>query len=160
MRQDHTLAKLGASNDPLSRLIYERVTRHLGGAPDEETAERVLVRLSDDVKETVEAGFIEGTRVYRDRQILLQAVDSLWIRHLTDLDVLRQGIGLRAYGQRDPLVSFQKEAHEMYQGLLAAIQTTVVNNLFRLPNVQRATQHPERRRRSKRTHPRSRKRRR
>jgi preprotein translocase subunit SecA len=64
---------------------------------------------------------------------MLRAVDNLWIRHLTDLDVLREGIGLRAYGQQNPLVAYKKEAHEMYQGLLAGIQETVVNNLFRVP---------------------------
>jgi preprotein translocase subunit SecA len=80
-----------------------------------------------------------------------QAVDNLWIRHLTDLDVLREGIGLRAYGQRDPLVSFKKEAHEMYQGLLAAIQTTVVYNLFRVPVAPTPSAHSERRRSTKRT---------
>ena len=47
---------------------------------------------------------------------MLRAVDNRWVRHLTDLDELREGIGLRAFGQQDPLVAYKKEAYEMYAG--------------------------------------------
>jgi preprotein translocase subunit SecA len=63
---------------------------------------------------------------------------------------LRQGIGLRAYGQRDPLVAFKKEAHEMYQGLLGAIETTVVQRLFRVQAALRTAPSAERRGRRRR----------
>jgi preprotein translocase subunit SecA len=65
-----------------------------------------------------------------ERLVMLNAVDNRWVRHLTDLDALREGIGLRAYGQVDPLVAYKKEAHEMYQGLLAAIQSDIVHQIF------------------------------
>jgi len=61
---------------------------------------------------------------------MLGVIDNLWIRHLTDLDNLREGIGLRAYGQQDPLVAYKKEAHEMYQDLLTAIQHDIVQRIF------------------------------
>jgi preprotein translocase subunit SecA len=67
----------------------------------------------------------------RDRSILLRSVDSLWIRHLTDLDILREGIGLRAVAQMDPLVAYKKEAHEMYGALLSQIEHDVVLQAFR-----------------------------
>ncbi len=67
----------------------------------------------------------------RDRAVIVRTVDTLWIRHLTDLDILREGIGLRAYAQQDPLVAFKKEAHEMYGALLEQIQQDIVNQLFR-----------------------------
>jgi len=67
-----------------------------------------------------------------ERLVMLRAVDTLWVRHLTDLDNLREGIGLRAYGQQDPLVAFKKEAHEMYQDLLATIQRTIAGDIYRL----------------------------
>jgi preprotein translocase subunit SecA len=66
-----------------------------------------------------------------DRAVMLRVVDNLWVRHLTDLDVLREGIGLRAFGQQDPLVSFKREAHEMYNQLLGAIQHDIVHAVFR-----------------------------
>ena len=60
-----------------------------------------------------------------ERVTMLRAIDSLWVRHLTDLDALREGIGLRAYGQQDPLVAYRKEAFEMYEGLLDNVREIV-----------------------------------
>jgi preprotein translocase subunit SecA len=79
-----------------------------------------------------------------ERLVMLRAVDSLWIRHLTGLDDLREGIGLRAYGQQDPLVAFKKEAHEMYADLLAAIQRAVVGDIYRVSLVREPQPRPMR----------------
>ena len=68
----------------------------------------------------------------RDRQVLLRAADTLWVRHLTDLASLREGIGLRAYAQQDPLVSYKREAHEMYGDLLAGIRHEVASVVLRV----------------------------
>jgi preprotein translocase subunit SecA len=65
-----------------------------------------------------------------ERLVMLRAVDSRWVRHLTDLDSLREGIGLRAFGQQDPLVAYKREAHEMYQELLTAIQHDIVHSIY------------------------------
>ncbi|MER3514406.1 MAG: hypothetical protein C4310_08460, partial [Chloroflexota bacterium] len=61
---------------------------------------------------------------------MLRVVDSHWVRHLTDLDILREGIGLRAYGQQNPLVAFKKEAFEMYEALRASIQRDIVALIY------------------------------
>jgi preprotein translocase subunit SecA len=63
---------------------------------------------------------------------MLHAIDTLWVRHLTDLDGLREGIGLRAYGQQDPLVAYRKEASEMYEGLLDNVREIVARDIFRV----------------------------
>jgi len=52
------------------------------------------------------------------------------VRHLTDLDELREGIGLRAFAQQDPLVAYKKEAHDMYQELVAAISHDIVYSIY------------------------------
>jgi preprotein translocase subunit SecA len=65
-----------------------------------------------------------------ERLVLLRVVDTLWIRHLTALDELRQGVGLRAYGQRDPLVEFKTEAYAMFQSLLANIRHDVARTIY------------------------------
>jgi preprotein translocase subunit SecA len=65
-----------------------------------------------------------------ERAVMLRVVDNLWVRHLTDLDVLREGIGLRAYGQQDPLVAFKREAYEMYNQLLQTIQHDIVHAIY------------------------------
>jgi preprotein translocase subunit SecA len=133
VQQDVTLASLRAAGNPLQRLIYQRVVERLGGDPDPEMAESPLRHLPDDLKAKVETGFLDAVRVFRDRQVILSAVDGLWIRHLTDLSVLQEGIGLRAYGQQNPLVAYKKEAHEMYQELLGRIRSQVARTLFLVP---------------------------
>jgi preprotein translocase subunit SecA len=67
-----------------------------------------------------------------ERITMLRAIDNLWVRHLTDLDALREGIGLRAYGQQDPLVAYRKEAFEMYEGLLEGVREAVARDIFRV----------------------------
>ncbi|MDI6711163.1 MAG: preprotein translocase subunit SecA [Bacillota bacterium] len=77
-----------------------------------------------------------------ERLILLRIVDEKWMDHLDAMDQLREGIGLRAYGQKDPLVEYKFESYEMFQNMIAAIQEDVVRYLFR---VRVAVQPQERR---------------
>ena len=65
-----------------------------------------------------------------EKLVLLNVIDRNWVGHLTAIDELRQGIGLRAYGQRDPLVEYKSEAFNMFQGLLAGIRQEVVHAIF------------------------------
>ncbi len=65
-----------------------------------------------------------------ERAVMLRVVDNLWVRHLTDLDTLREGIGLRAFGQQDPLVAFKREAYEMYTHLLESIKHDIVHAIY------------------------------
>jgi len=130
-REDVTLETLAQSADPARRLVYRQVVEQLGGEPEEDVSTQPLRGLPDEAQ--VEAAFVGAYGLFRDRQLMLRAVDGLWVRHLTDLDALREGIGLRAYGQQNPLVSYRKEAHEMYQALLARIQETVVRSVYLVP---------------------------
>ena len=66
-----------------------------------------------------------------ERLVMLHTVDNLWVHHLTALDELREGIGLRAYGQRDPLVEYKREAHEMFAELTANIRHDIAHSIFR-----------------------------
>ncbi len=78
---------------------------------------------------------IEGERPDRvdqmERSIMLQAIDKLWQQHLTDMDALREGVRLRAQGQRDPLVEYKREAYNLFETLMHNIQLEMLNNLFR-----------------------------
>ena len=65
-----------------------------------------------------------------EKQIMLWAVDSRWVRHLTDLDRLREGIGLRALAQQDPVVAYKREAFDMYSEMIEAIRTDTVRSVF------------------------------
>ncbi len=66
-----------------------------------------------------------------ERHALLYAIDNLWVRHLTDLDVLREGIGLQAIRQRDPLVEYKIEAFNMWEAMQQEIQSLAVRNIYR-----------------------------
>jgi preprotein translocase subunit SecA len=66
-----------------------------------------------------------------EKNILLRAIDSLWVDHLDSMDYMRRGIGLRGYGQRDPLVEYKKEAFQMFSELNNLIQKEVVYGIFK-----------------------------
>ncbi len=65
-----------------------------------------------------------------ERLVMLRAIDSLWVEHLTAMDEMRQGIGLSAYGQQDPLVAYKREAHDMWGQLLANIRNRIVRTIY------------------------------
>jgi preprotein translocase subunit SecA len=67
-----------------------------------------------------------------EKHVLLHAIDSLWIDHLVAIDYLRTGIGLRGYGQRDPLVEYKKETYRMFNELLSAIQSEVAHTVYKI----------------------------
>jgi preprotein translocase subunit SecA len=66
-----------------------------------------------------------------ERYIFLNAIDRLWQEHLYGMDALREGVYLRAYGQKDPLIEFKTEAYEMFIDLMANMKNEVLHNLFR-----------------------------
>jgi preprotein translocase subunit SecA len=67
-----------------------------------------------------------------ERLVLLRVIDSLWVEHLTAVDDMRRGIGLRAYSQRDPLNEFKVEAYQMFDELKATIRHDVTHTIFRV----------------------------
>ena len=86
----------------------------------------------------------EGIKIL-ERLVLLRIIDSLWIEHLTAVDDMRRGIGLRAYSQRDPLNEFKVEAYSMFDELKATIRHDVTNTIFKVTVVREpATAQPER----------------
>lgn len=66
-----------------------------------------------------------------ERFAMLSAIDRLWQEHLSGMDSLRNGIGLRAYGQRDPLIEYQAEAFKTFEELMLNIKSEICHNLFR-----------------------------
>src|SRR3984893_11557519 len=66
-----------------------------------------------------------------ERYIILNAIDRLWQEHLYAMDALREGVYLRGYAQKDPLIEYKTEAYDMFVELMANIKNEVLNNLFR-----------------------------
>jgi preprotein translocase subunit SecA len=67
-----------------------------------------------------------------ERLLMLRIIDMLWVEHLTMMEHMRQGIGLQAAGQRDPLVAYKREGHNLFQNLLSTIQHDVVHSIYRV----------------------------
>ena len=73
---------------------------------------------------------------YMERGVFLQCIDRQWQDYLRAMDDLRQSVNLRAYGQRDPLIEYKREAFDMFERLLNSIKTQVANMEFRASTVQ------------------------
>ena len=66
-----------------------------------------------------------------EKDVLLRVVDNQWIDHLHNIDMLKDGIGLRAYGQKDPLIEYKKEAYDLFNKMMFEIQSNTVKYIFR-----------------------------
>jgi preprotein translocase subunit SecA len=107
---------------------------------DEMNHDQILERLLNFADEAYEAKEVEiGEEDMRtlERVLLLRTIDGLWVEHLTAMDEMRQGIGLRAYGQTDPLVAYKREAHDMWDQLLAGIRRQIAHSVFHVELTQR-----------------------
>jgi preprotein translocase subunit SecA len=78
-----------------------------------------------------------GSETFRqvEKAIMLQTIDTLWMNHLDEIDYLRQGIGLRGYGQRDPLVEYKREAFNLFSHLMENMRATTVKTIFKISMV-------------------------
>ncbi|MBE5981160.1 MAG: preprotein translocase subunit SecA [Paenibacillaceae bacterium] len=93
--------------------------------------------------ETKEAEFPEGEQIREiERVILLKVIDNKWMSHIDDMDQLRQGIGLQAYGQRDPLVEYKMSGYQMFDEMTAAIREDTVRILFHIRVEQKVEREP------------------
>ena len=108
------------------------------GIADEEVRERIMKSVGERAAERAANFGIDVTR-YVEKAILLQTLDQNWREHIVNLDHLRQYVGLRGYGQRDPLNEYKSEAFELFEALLVTLRTDVVRQLM---NVQIQTAPP------------------
>jgi preprotein translocase subunit SecA len=107
------------------------------------TADDLVGKNREELREFLQSGVLAayeereqqiGSEQMREleRYLLLRVMDKKWMEHLRSMDDLRQGIGLRAYGQRDPLLEYQFEAYEMFQAMMQEMQEDVVQLIFRV----------------------------
>ncbi|MBN1878081.1 MAG: preprotein translocase subunit SecA [Anaerolineae bacterium] len=132
-KEEISLQTMAESPDAIYRTIAQRVEETLGEEKLSEWYDQPLRRIPDVQEAQVKAIIIDVNRLFRDRRLMLQQLDNHWIHHLTALDMLREGIGLRAYGQQNPLVAYQKEAFDMYQEMLSSVQQQIVRLLLLEP---------------------------
>ncbi|MDA8238895.1 MAG: preprotein translocase subunit SecA [Nitrospiraceae bacterium] len=113
--------------------VYGIFAMSLDNTPEEIGA--LSETLSKDIKGSYakkEAEVGNEMMRYLEKMIVLQVVDSQWKDHLLAMDHLKEGIGLRGYAQRDPLVEYKKEAFEMFSELSGRMSTEIVSRLFKI----------------------------
>ncbi len=91
-----------------------------------------ILDAADKAYEAKELQFGAPLMRHLERHQLLRIIDTLWVEHLTSIDDLREGIGLRAYGQQDPLVAYKAEAYDLFQNLMASIQHDMVHTVYKI----------------------------
>jgi len=99
---------------------------------DKDKATKILSESFREAYETKEKQLGAPTTRVLEQAVYLRTIDMLWINHIDALSHLREGIGLRGYSQKDPLVEYKNEAYRMFQTLLGAIRSDIVNTFFKV----------------------------
>ena len=96
-----------------------------------ELGDAIFTRLRDryEVKEQILGA---PNMRYHERVVMLSVLDGLWKEHLLAMDHLKEGIGLRGYGQQDPLVAYKKESYDMFEAMMSKFQEDTVRHLYRM----------------------------
>ncbi|MDD5043267.1 MAG: preprotein translocase subunit SecA [Patescibacteria group bacterium] len=125
------------------RLKLDDLREKAGGKEQDAQARDVIINYLYDLAlasyKKMAANFSDPALfVMIEKNILLRAIDSLWVEHLDAMSYMRTGIGLRGYGQRDPLVEYKKESFRMYNELVAMIEKEVVYSIYKVGLAQAA----------------------
>ncbi len=115
--------------DPASQaqLVKQLEQLHTGADMTE-----FLTKLAADMYDGREKQISPEVMRQIEQWVSLSVIDNLWMNHLDAIDDLREGIGLRGYGQRDPLVEYKNEAFSMFEQLVAAIDSEIVHRIFKV----------------------------
>jgi preprotein translocase subunit SecA len=141
--------------DDIEALYHQLFT--IFPVPEHITPDTMAQQSLDDLEETLLAGVREaydaktqelGEELMQraERMVMLGSLDWHWRRHLTDLDILREGVGLLAIAQRDPLVEYKREAFRMWEELQSQMRARAVRDIFRVQVNAPQVQEPTRRR--------------
>jgi preprotein translocase subunit SecA len=101
-----------------------------------------LLDLADGQLASKETEIGEADWSMVERLVLLRTIDSLWVEHLTEIDDMRRGIGLRGYAQQDPLNEFRREAYRLYEELRGLIRHQLASTIFRVTVTRNPTPEP------------------
>ena len=125
---------------PFDDASRKRIETELGKLKDKEKLKEAIRKLVESAYESREKQMSENVMRQIERFAYLGAIDRLWIDHIDHIDGLREGVMLRAYAQRDPLVEFKNEAFRMFESLVGRVNDELCRRIFR---IQVATARPE-----------------
>jgi len=157
----------GLGEDGMVDAVYEAAVEHYTrkrealARPFFGSIQEVVQRDADKRPEKLFVDFTDGRKLFRvvvrpedvvaskghevndglERVVVLSTIDGRWTEHLRDLDEVKEGIGLRAYGQKDPLVEYKMEAYRLFAGMMEELQEQIVSSIFKAgPLVQEGQQ--------------------
>ena len=134
-REDWNLTELDTLLLPVIPLPKVELPDHL----KKNQLKQLLKEQATKLYESKEAEFPEPEQLRElERVIMLKVVDRKWMDHIDDMEQLRQGIGLQAYGQKDPLVEYKMHAYEMFNAMTASIQEDTLRLLYHVRVEQKA----------------------
>ncbi len=107
-----------------------------------EALQQELLRKVDEAYKKKEKELGAELLRFLEKRVMLATIDSLWKDHLLGIDSLREGIGLRGYGQKDPLIEYKREAFEMFAAMMDRMKRDVLEHLFRVQVVQGESPRP------------------
>jgi len=125
-----------------TRKSLEELRKYAGNKVEDAQSRTYLIKHLVDLANKRYSDMVEGMNdieaVYQiEKSFFLRAIDTLWMEHLDQMAYLREGIGLRGYGQRDPLIEYKREAYSMFTELITNIQKQVVYNIFKMADVRK-----------------------
>lgn len=126
------MAKGFARIVPGDENFVKTLTKEAEKKKDAESLSVLFMNIVNKVYQEKENEFSEAIMRQVEKSVLLRVIDELWMDHLEYMDYIKTSIGLRAYGQRDPLVEYTRESHKRFQELQQSIQTQVSELIFRV----------------------------
>jgi len=117
---------------PFDETSKDRLKKELTKDRNKDELKEFLVKIILDVHVSREKQVGEKVMRQIEKYSYLGSIDHLWIDHIDKVDDLREGVRLRAYGQRDPLVEFKNEAYQMFEGLIDRIDEELSHRIFRI----------------------------
>ena len=138
--QDPQEWDLSGLNETLLPIIpFEMITVERIGCKNKAELKHALKQEGTKLYEAKEAEFQNPEMIRElERVFLLKVIDRKWMNHIDDMEQLRQGIGLQAYGQRDPLVEYKMSGYEMFEAMTAGIQEDTVRLLMHVKIEEKA----------------------
>jgi preprotein translocase subunit SecA len=125
--------------DGLSKALGEILPIDYGKLTDHRERKGMIEAIGTSFREAYDAkeNFVSSEAMREiEKIVMLKEIDGKWIEHLHNMDVLREGIGLRAWGQRDPLIEYKIEAYKMFQEMMDAARLEIVSMIFKVQVVR------------------------
>lgn len=128
---------------PFDEASQQQLATQLEQIPETDEKISFLTNLADDVYNKREEQLTPSVMRDVEKFVMLSVIDNLWMSHLDAMDNLRQGIGLRGYAQKDPLVEYKNEGYRMFEQLMWAIDDEIVHRIYKVQVQQQTHTHAD-----------------